>query len=98
VIPASNVLVYALGPIALTQPPWVAVGATAAAVLVIGARERMHGLVRVIPQDEVMTAGKFLILVGVVLPLLPDTRLIAGAPETRFASGSRSSRFRGSPI
>ena len=84
VIPASNLLVYALGPIALTQPPWVAVGATVAAVLVIGARERMHGLVRLIPQDEVLTAGKFLILVGIILPLVPDTRLIAGAPVTPF--------------
>jgi uncharacterized membrane protein (DUF4010 family) len=84
VIPASNLLVYALGPIALTQPPWVAVGATVAAVLVIGTRERMHGLVRLIPQEEVLTAGKFLILVGIILPLLPDTRLIADAPVTPF--------------
>jgi len=64
VVPVSNLLVYALGPIALTQPPWVAVGMTVAAVLVIGARERMHGFVRLIPQDEVLTAGKFLILVA----------------------------------
>src|SRR3981189_358149 len=27
-IPASNLLVYALGPIVLTQPPWVGVGVT----------------------------------------------------------------------
>jgi hypothetical protein len=47
-IPASNLLVYALGPIALTQPPCVAVGATVAAVPVIGTRERMNGLVRLI--------------------------------------------------
>jgi uncharacterized membrane protein (DUF4010 family) len=84
VIPAANLLVYALGPIALTQPPWVAIGATVAAVLLIGARERMHGLVRLVPQDEVLTAGKFLILAGIILPLLPDTRLIAAAPPTPY--------------
>jgi uncharacterized membrane protein (DUF4010 family) len=83
-IPVSNLLVYALGPIALTQPPWVAVGVTVAAVLVIGARERMHGFVHLIPQDEVLTAGKFLILVGVVLPLVPDTRLTAISPVTPY--------------
>ena len=43
VVPVSNLLIYALGPIALMQPPWVAVGVTVAAVLVIGTRERMHG-------------------------------------------------------
>jgi uncharacterized membrane protein (DUF4010 family) len=84
VVPVSNLLVYALGPIALTQPPWVAVGVTVAAVLVIGTRERMHGFVRLIPQDEVLTAGKFLILVGIILPLVPDTRLIAISPVTPY--------------
>jgi uncharacterized membrane protein (DUF4010 family) len=69
VIPVSNLLAYALGPIALTQPFWVAVGVTVAAVLVIGAREQMHGFVRLIPRDEIITAGKFLILTGIVLPL-----------------------------
>ena len=83
-IPVCNLLVYVLGPIALTQPPWVAVGVTVATVLVIGTRERMHSFVRLIPQDEVLTAGKFLILVGIILPLVPDTRLIATAPLTPY--------------
>src|ERR1700730_3871528 len=84
VVPVSNLLVYALGPIALTQPPWVAVGVTVAAVLVIGTRERMHGFVRLIPQDEVLTAGKFLVLVGIILPLVPDTQLMAISPVTPY--------------
>ncbi len=84
VIPAANLLVYALGPIALTQPSWVAIGATVAAVLLIGWREQMHGFVRSVPQDEILTAGKFLILAGIILPLLPDTRLIAVAPLTPY--------------
>jgi uncharacterized membrane protein (DUF4010 family) len=84
IVPIANLLVYVLGPIALTQPAWVVVGATVAAVLLIGAREQMHGFVRVIPQDEVLTAGKFLILVGIILPLVPDTRLIAAAPVTPY--------------
>src|SRR5271165_4047751 len=84
IVPATNLLVYALGPTVLTQPPWVAIGATVAAVLLIGWRERMHGFVRLVPQDEILTAGKFLILAGIILPLLPDIRLIAGAPLTPY--------------
>src|SRR5438105_3611089 len=84
VIPVCNLLIYVLGPIALTQPPWVAIGVTVATVLVIGTRERMHSFARLIPQDEVLTAGKFLIVVGIILPLIPDTRLIAAAPVTPY--------------
>ena len=84
VIPVCNLLIYVLGPIALTQPPWVAIGVTVATVLVIGTRERMHSFARLIPQDEILTAGKFLILVGIILPLIPDIRLIATAPVTPY--------------
>ena len=80
VIPAANLLVYALGPIVLTQPPWVAIGATVAAVLLIGWREQHARLCPLVPQDEILTAGKFLVLAGIILPLLPDTRL---SPQRR---------------
>ena len=84
VIPAANLLAYALGPVALSQPPFVAIGATVAAVLLTGWREQMHGFVERIPQEEILTAGKFLTLAGIILPLLPDTKLIAAAPITPF--------------
>lgn len=50
-------------------------------MLLIGGRERMHGLVQLVPQDEILTAGKFLILAGIIMPLLPDTRLVAAAAD-----------------
>jgi uncharacterized membrane protein (DUF4010 family) len=86
IVPIANLLVFVLGPIALTQPAWVVV-ATVAAVLLIGAREQLHGLVRLIPQDEVVTAGKFLILIGIILPLVPDTRLIAASTNNLAKAG-----------
>jgi uncharacterized membrane protein (DUF4010 family) len=70
-IPASNLLAYVVGSIALIQPPWVAVALTVTAVLLLGARERLHRLIHIIPRDELLTAGKFLILVGIILPLVP---------------------------
>ena len=70
--PICNVLAYLLGPVALTEPPWVAVGATVAAVLFLTAREKLHGVARRIETSEIITAGKFLMLTGIVLPLLPD--------------------------
>lgn len=71
-IPTCNLLAYLLGPIVLLQPSWVAIAFTVIAVLLLGERERLHDLARRIPEGETATAGKFLILSGIVLPLLPN--------------------------
>jgi uncharacterized membrane protein (DUF4010 family) len=74
-IPASNLLAYVIGAIALAQPPWVAVALTVAAVLLLGARERLHRLIHIVPRDELLTLGMFLILVGIILPLVPHEQV-----------------------
>ncbi|HWB49509.1 MAG TPA: DUF4010 domain-containing protein [Stellaceae bacterium] len=75
-----NVLAYLLGPIAFTEPPWVAIGVTVVAVLLLTAREKLHGFARRLEVGEIVTAGKFLILTGLVLPFLP------AAPVTALTS------------
>lgn len=72
-VPLLNVFAYTLGPIALALPHWVAVGTTVAAALIFTARGSLHELARRIEIREIITAGEFLILAGLVLPLLPDT-------------------------
>ena len=83
-VPASNLLSYLLGPIALTQAPWVVVGATVTAVLLLGRREELHGLTRLVPQEELITLGEFLILVGIILPLVPNESVTKATPLTPF--------------
>jgi uncharacterized membrane protein (DUF4010 family) len=78
-VPICNVLAYLLGPIALAEPPWMAIGVTVVAVLLLTAREKLHVLARRIETGEIVTAGKFMILTGLVLPFLPNE------PVTRFA-------------
>jgi uncharacterized membrane protein (DUF4010 family) len=43
------------------------------AVLLLTGREKLHELARRIEPKEIVTAGQFLILTGIVLPLLPNT-------------------------
>ena len=75
----STVLVaYILGPIALSQPLWVAVSLAVGTVVLVGSKDRLHKLTTAVPEGEVQTAAMFLLLVGVVLPLL------YGAPEIPF--------------
>jgi uncharacterized membrane protein (DUF4010 family) len=80
IVPVCNVLAYLLGPIALTQPLWVAVTVTVAAVLLLSGRRTLHDWAQRVSGGEIITAGQFLILVGVVLPLL------AGKPTIPYTS------------
>jgi uncharacterized membrane protein (DUF4010 family) len=81
-VPVSNVLAFLLGPAALTQPVWVPVGMTAASVLFLTSREKLHRFAQAIEISELVTAGKFLVLTGLVLPLLPDTAVTTLTPIT----------------
>lgn len=72
-VPLLNVYAYVLGAIALALPHWVAVGTTVATVVLFTARAPLHELARRVEMREIVTAAEFLILTGLVLPLLPDT-------------------------
>ncbi|HEX8986940.1 MAG TPA: DUF4010 domain-containing protein [Rhodocyclaceae bacterium] len=71
-VPVCNVLAYLLGPAVMVGPPWVAIAVTVGAVLLLAARERLHQLARRIELAEIVTAGKFLILTGLIMPILPN--------------------------
>src|SRR6202044_1373359 len=84
VVPLLNVHAYLLGAVALALPPWVAVTTTVAAVLLLTGRTWLHDLARRIDMKEIVTAGQFLILTGIILPLLPNepvTTLTAITPR-----------------
>jgi uncharacterized membrane protein (DUF4010 family) len=72
VVPILNLLAYLLGATALALPHWVAVTMTVAAVLLLTGRAQLHALARRVEIKEIVTAGEFLILTGIVLPLLPN--------------------------
>ena len=83
-IPASNLLVYLIGLVA-SQPPWMVVAVLVTAVYSASCtREQFHRLIQLVPQDELLTAGKFLIPVGIVLPLVPNQPVTAATPLTPY--------------
>jgi uncharacterized membrane protein (DUF4010 family) len=71
VVLVVNVQAYLLGAIALAFPYWLAVGTAVTTVLLLASRERLHEFARRVEMREIITAGEFLILTGIVLPLLP---------------------------
>src|SRR5271166_4347930 len=83
-IPVSNLLAYLIGPVALTQPPWMVVAVSVTAVILLGTREQLHRRIQLVPQEELLTAGKFLILAGIILPLVPNQPVTAATPLTPY--------------
>lgn len=82
VVAAANLIAYAFGPVALTQPSWILVAAAVISVLLIESRETLHRLAQRVATDEVFTLGKFLILVGIILPLVPNRPIVSWTPIT----------------
>lgn len=70
--PVCNLLAFLLGPVTLAAPLWVAVGVAVLTVLLMSARDRLHSFAATLRDGEVVTLGKFLIIIGIVLPLVPD--------------------------
>jgi uncharacterized membrane protein (DUF4010 family) len=81
-VPVCNVLAYLIGPVVLAEPAWVAIGATVAAVLLLTARQELHGFARRVELGEIVNAGRFLLLTGFILPVLPDTPVTDLTPIT----------------
>lgn len=84
VIPICNILAFLIGAASLSQPHWVPVGITAAAVLFLTNSERLHRFAQRIEPSEFVTAGKFLVLTGLVLPLLPNEPVSDLTPITPY--------------
>jgi uncharacterized membrane protein (DUF4010 family) len=87
IVPLCNLLAYALGPIALTQPLWLSVTVAVASVLLLGSQRTLHEWAERVSNNEVMTAGEFLILVGIMLPLLAALPRIPHTSVTPFGVG-----------
>jgi uncharacterized membrane protein (DUF4010 family) len=77
-----NAHAYLLGAVALALPPWIAVTMTVVSVLLLTGREQLHALARRFDIREIITAGQFLILTGIVLPLLPNQPITTLTPIT----------------
>jgi uncharacterized membrane protein (DUF4010 family) len=83
-VPICNLVAYLLGPLALAAAPWLAIAMTVTAVVLLQARDRLHSLAKTVPSQEIITLAQFLVLIGVVLPLLPKAPVTTLTPITPF--------------
>ena len=82
--PVIALMAYLLGPVTILLPHWFSISFVVFAVLTLGGRDRLHDLAKKIPQEEIFTAGKFLILAGIIWPLVPDHAVLSWLPLTPY--------------
>ena len=66
-------LAYALGPLVQTQPQWMPAAVLIVAIAMLAEKPLIRRISDAMPVSEGVTLAKFLIIAGLVLPLLPDT-------------------------
>jgi uncharacterized membrane protein (DUF4010 family) len=87
IAPIANVVAFLLGPITLAAPVWLAVGITVSAVFLLTARDSLHRLAKTLDRAEILNVGRFLLLSGFILPVLPDhpvSSLVAITPRSAW--------------
>ena len=68
----SALLTYGLGGAAATGHHWLSVAVGIIAVLLLHEKERLEGLVERVPRQELGTLLRFLLMTGVILPVVPN--------------------------
>jgi uncharacterized membrane protein (DUF4010 family) len=62
---------YTLGPVSLNLPDWFLILYVISALFILNAKEPIQRLTLKLANEEVITLAKFLVLSGVILPLMP---------------------------
>ena len=70
-----GLITYALGPLLLTAPLAVVAALTVVVLLALGEQVNIRRLSDAFPTEEGVTLAKFLVLAGLIYPLLPATEL-----------------------
>ncbi|WP_407276655.1 MgtC/SapB family protein [Halothiobacillus sp. DCM-1] len=65
-------IVYAFGPLVLHGPLWLPILFVITTLILLGEKPVIRRFSDALRHDEAMTLAKFLIMAGVILPLLPD--------------------------
>ncbi|MGR9052901.1 MAG: MgtC/SapB family protein [Gammaproteobacteria bacterium] len=77
-------LIYLLGPISIVMPGWFLVLFVVLLVLILGEKPLIHAISDRLNNEEILTLAKFLILSGVILPLLPDRTIAPSLPVSYY--------------
>ena len=79
-----TLLVFLIGPVTIHFPGWFLVLFVVILILMLGEKPLIHQFSESLANNEIVTLAKFLILSGVILPLLPDKQIAQDLPITYY--------------
>jgi uncharacterized membrane protein (DUF4010 family) len=65
-------ITYCIGPLLLTQPQWLVLLILVTVLILTELKESFTEISQKFDKNELLTLGKFLIIAGVILPIVPD--------------------------
>ena len=77
-------ITYCLAPLVFTQPLWLTLLVVVCVLIITEVKESLFQFSQKVSNDEFITLAKFLVLAGVLLPLLPDTPISAYLPVSSY--------------
>ncbi len=69
-------ITYSLGPIAITQPLWMLILVVVTTLLITEMKETFTNFAKQLNTNEFVTLAKFLFISGIILPILPNERIV----------------------
>jgi len=77
-------LTYCMAPLVITQPMWLSLLVVVMILLITEMKETFTNFAKKLNNDEFVTLAKFILIIGIVLPMLPDTPIIEGIALTPY--------------
>lgn len=80
----TALITYCLAPILYTQPDWLVLLIVVAVLILVEIKENLIAFSQKFTDDEFITLAKFLLLAGVILPLLPHEQMADYFPVSPY--------------
>lgn len=80
----TSLITYCLGPLVYTQELWICIIVVVTILMLTESKEQFIRFTERINDYEFLNCAKFLILCGVILPILPDKEIIDGISLTPY--------------
>lgn len=77
-------LTYLIGPVAIHFPTWFLVSFMVVVIIILGEKLRIRQFSDLVNAQEITTLAKFLIIAGIILPLLPDKQIASFIAVTYY--------------
>jgi uncharacterized membrane protein (DUF4010 family) len=78
-------ITYCLGPIAMTQPFWMLILVVVTTLLLTEMKETFTNFAKKLNENEFITLAKFLFISGIVLPILPNEKIVPEISLTPYS-------------